>query len=121
MTRSSFKRFLVPLHITGLVYVLTLAVVEPTSRLNLARVLFLLLFRQVPALVQLVGCTIYYGKAAVLGWIPFRYAFIMLKHYYGLEAFLGFNARPVVTERVRESLRPAPRRRAMAEVTVAES
>ncbi len=34
MTRSSFKRFLVPLHITGLVYVLTLAVVEPTSRLE---------------------------------------------------------------------------------------
>ena len=116
MTRSSFKRFLVPLHITGLVYIITLAVLDPTSHLNLARVAFLLLFRQVPALVQLIGCTVYYGKAATLGWLPLRYAFIMLKHYYGLEAFLGFNARPVVTDRVRESLRPAPRRRALQEV-----
>ena len=66
MTRSSFKRFLVPLHITGLVYVTTLAVVDPTSRLNLALVLFLLLFRQVPALVQLIACTVYYRKASVL-------------------------------------------------------
>jgi cellulose synthase/poly-beta-1,6-N-acetylglucosamine synthase-like glycosyltransferase len=121
MTRSSFKRFLVPLHITGLVYVITLAVLDPTSRLNLARVAFLLLFRQVPALVQLIGCTVYYGKAATLGWLPLRYAFIMLKHYYGLEAFLGFNARPVVTDRVRESLRPAPRRRELQKVKVAES
>ncbi len=121
MTRSSFKRFLVPLHITGLVYIITLAVLDPTSHLNLARVAFLLLFRQVPALVQLIGCTVYYGKAATLGWLPLRYAFIMLKHYYGLEAFLGFNARPVVTDRVRESLRPAPRRRALQEVKVAES
>jgi cellulose synthase/poly-beta-1,6-N-acetylglucosamine synthase-like glycosyltransferase len=121
MARSSFKRFLVPLHITGLVYVITLAALEPTSLLNLARVLFLLLFRQVPALVQLVGCTLYYRKAASLGWLPVRYAFIMLKHYYGLEAFLGFNARPVITERVRESLRPAIRRRVLPEVAVAES
>lgn len=120
MTRSSFKRFLVPLHITGLVYVLTLAVMEPTSRVNLAKVLFLLLFRQVPALVQLIGCTVYYGKAALLGWLPVRYAFIMLKHYYGLEAFLGFNARPVVTDRVRESLRPV-RRPAVRELQGAES
>lgn len=121
MSRSSFKRFLVPLHITGLVYVITLAVLDPTSRVNLARVLFLLLFRQVPALVQLIGCTLYYGKARFLAWLPVRYAFIMLKHYYGLEAFLGFNARPVLTERVRESLRPAPRRRALPEVAVAQS
>jgi cellulose synthase/poly-beta-1,6-N-acetylglucosamine synthase-like glycosyltransferase len=122
MTRSSFKRFLVPLHMTALVYVTTLAVLDPTSHLNLARVLFLLLFRQIPALLQLIGCTVYYGKAGRLGWLPLRYAFIMLKHYYGLEAFLGFNARPVVTERVREAIRPAPRRgQALREVEAAES
>ena len=63
MSRSSFKRFLVPLHITSLVYVITLAA-DPTSQLNLARVLFILFFRQVPALVQLISCTMYYGKAA---------------------------------------------------------
>ena len=61
------------------------------------------------------------GRRPTLGWLPLRYAFIMLKHYYGLEAFLGFNARPVVTDRVRESLRPAPRHRALQEVKVAES
>ncbi len=86
-----------------------LAVLDPTSHLNLARVLFLLLFREVPALVQLIGCTVYYGKAAGSAGSRFATRFIMLKHYYGLEAFLGFNARPVVTDRVREALYPASR------------
>ena len=121
MTRSSFKRFLVPLHITTLVYVITLALLNPTSHLNLARVLFVLLFKAVPALVQVIGCTVYYGKARRLGWLPLRYGFVLLKHYYGLEAFLSFNARPVVTERVREALRPAPRPPAVREAELAES
>lgn len=110
MARSSFKRFLVPLHVTTLIYVVTLATLNPTSHLNLARVLFVLLFKAVPALVQVIACTVYYGKARKVGWLPMRYAFVFLKHYYGLEAFLSFNPRPVVTERVREALRPAPRR-----------
>ena len=106
LTRSSFKRFLTPLHLTTLLYVLTLAVLDPTSHVNLIRVLFVL-FQAVPSLVQLIACCVYYGKA------PARLAsralrLIMLKHYYGLEAFLSFNARPVVTERVREALLPGP-------------
>ena len=48
----------------------------------------------------------YYGKARRLGWLPLRYGFVLLKHYYGLEAFLSFNARPVVTDRVREAALP---------------
>ena len=75
--------------------------------MNLALVLFLLLFRQVPALVQLIGCTVYYRKAAALGWLPVRYAFIMLKHYYGLEAFLGFNA-PAGADRPYKGVYSAP-------------
>jgi cellulose synthase/poly-beta-1,6-N-acetylglucosamine synthase-like glycosyltransferase len=121
MTRSSFKRFLTPLHLTTLLYVLTLAVLDPTSHVNLIRVLFVLFFRELPALVQLMACCVYYGVARRLGWLPVRYAFILLKHYYGLEAFLGFNARPVLTERLREALRPAPRRPVPREVEVAES
>ena len=48
LTRSSFKRFLIPLHLTTLMYVLTLAVLDPTSHVNLIRVLFVLFFRQLP-------------------------------------------------------------------------
>ena len=121
MTRSSFKRFLVPLHITTLVYVITLAVLNPTSHLNLARVLFVLLFKAIPALVQVIGCTVYYGKARRLGWLPLRYVFVLLKHYYGLEAFLSFNPRPVMTEPVREALRPAPRTPTLREIEASES
>ena len=63
LTRSSFKRLLTPLHLTTLMYVLTLAVLNPTSRVNLIRVLFVLFFRQVPSLLQLIVCCVYYGKA----------------------------------------------------------
>jgi cellulose synthase/poly-beta-1,6-N-acetylglucosamine synthase-like glycosyltransferase len=110
--RSSMKRFLVPLHLTTLIYVIVLATMNPTSHLNLARVLFVLAFKAVPALVQVIGCTIYYRKWRTLIWLPLRYPFVLLKHYYGLEAFLSFNARPVVTPSVRTALgrarRPAP-------------
>ena len=121
MTRSSFKRFLVPLHITTLGYVIVLAIFNPTSHLNLARVLFVLLFKAVPALVQVIGCTVYYGKARRLGWLPLRYGFVLLKHYYGLEAFLSFNARPVVTDRVREALYPGHGLRPCAYTELTES
>ena len=122
MTRSAFKRFLVPLHITGLVYVIDPGRAGPDQPSQSRREwCSFCCSGRCPALVQLIGCTVYYGKAATLGWLPLRYTFVMLKHYYGLEAFLGFNARPVVTDRVRESLRPAPRRRALREVKVAES
>lgn len=104
-SRSSVKRFLVPLHLTTLTYVITLAVLNPTSHLNLARVAFVLFFKAVPALLQVIGCSVYYGKGRRLGWLPLRYAFVILKHYYGLEAFLSFNSRPVITGRVREALR----------------
>ena len=86
------------------------ALPTPTTHLNLARVAFILLFKAVPALVQVTACTIYYGKARHLGWLPLRYAFVLLKHYYGLEAFLSFNARPVITARMAEALRPPMRR-----------
>ncbi len=109
-SRSAAKRFLVPLHITTLAYVIALALFNPTTHLNLARVAFILLFKALPALVEVTALTIYYGKARHLGWLPVRYAFVLLKHYYGLEAFLSFNARPIVTARMAEALRPPMRR-----------
>ena len=109
-SRSAAKRFLVPLHITTLAYVVALALFNPTTHLNLARVAFILLLKALPALVEVTALTVYYGKARSLGWLPLRYAFVALKHYYGLEAFLSFSARPVVTARLAEALRPPARR-----------
>ncbi len=63
----------------------------------------------------------YYGKARQLGWLPLRYGFVLLKHYYRLEAFLSFNARPVMTDRVREALYPATRPPALREIELTES
>jgi cellulose synthase/poly-beta-1,6-N-acetylglucosamine synthase-like glycosyltransferase len=108
-TRAGAKRFLVPLHISTLAYVVALSIFNPTTHLNLARVGFILGFKAVPAVLQVIGCAVYYRKGRYLGWLPVRYAFVMLKHYYGLEAFLSFNARPVITDRVAEALRPAGR------------
>jgi cellulose synthase/poly-beta-1,6-N-acetylglucosamine synthase-like glycosyltransferase len=114
-TRASAKRFLVPLHITTLLYVIAVGFFEPSSRVNLARVAFVLLFQAIPAVIQTTACTIYYGKSRYLGWLPLRYFFIQLKHFYGLEAFLSFNARPVITPRIAEALRAPGRRDAPIE------
>jgi hypothetical protein len=107
-TRQAARRFLAPLHLTIFVYVIAEAIFRPSGHVNLARIAFILVFRAVPPLAQVIVFTVYYGKARELVWVPLRYWFVMLKHYYCLECFLSFNSRPVITPRLLEALRPAP-------------
>jgi cellulose synthase/poly-beta-1,6-N-acetylglucosamine synthase-like glycosyltransferase len=109
-TRQAARRLLAPLHLTILMYVLAVAILQPTGHLNLARVGFVVLFRAVPPLLQMIAWTVYYGKAKEIPWLPLRYVFVVLKHYYCLECLLSFNARPVITPRLAEALRPVPPR-----------
>jgi hypothetical protein len=53
-----------------------------------------------------VGCCLYYGKFGDLIWLPVALPFAMLKHYYSLESLLSFNARPVITARLADEIRP---------------
>ena len=108
-TRQAARRFLAPLHLTIFVYIIAEALFDPTSHVNLARIVFILLFRAVPPLALMIGWTLYYGKGKELVWLPLRYVFVLLKHYYCLECFLSFNPRPVVTDRMTEAFRPLPR------------
>ena len=108
-TRQAIKRFLAPLHLTVFTYVVAAALLNPTSHLNLVRLGFVILFRAVPAFLEIVVCTIYYRKWRELVWLPLQYLFVVLRHYYCLESFLSFNARPVITKRIAAALRPVPR------------
>jgi hypothetical protein len=114
-TRQAVRRFLAPLHLTIFMYVIAAAIFEPSSHVNLLRVFLILLFRAIPPMATMIAFTVYYGKARELIWLPLRYVFVMLKHYYCLECFLSFNSRPVVTGRIAEALRPATRIAATAE------
>jgi cellulose synthase/poly-beta-1,6-N-acetylglucosamine synthase-like glycosyltransferase len=118
-TRQAIKRFLAPLHLSVFMYVLAAAVLNPTDRLNLARLLFVMLFRAVPAALEIIVCTVYYRKWRELVWLPAQYIFVILRHYYVLECFLSFNARPVISKRLSEALRPAPRATPAVEVSEA--
>lgn len=105
-TRQAIRRSLAPLHLSVFTYVVAAAILSPTPHLNLLRLLFVLSFRAVPALIEIVACTIYYRKWRELLWLPFQYLFVVLRHYYCLECFLSFNARPVITRRIAAALRP---------------
>ncbi len=110
-SRSAAKRLLVPLHMCALIFLVTLALLDPSAHLNIVFVLAALVFKAFPGFVQLIGCTIYYRKWRELRWLPVRYIFLNLKHFYGLEAFLSFNARPALTPRMVDALRPRRRER----------
>ena len=120
-TRQAVRRFLAPLHLTIFVYVIAEAILRPSGHVNFARILFILLFRAVPPMAQMIAFTIYYRKAGELVWLPLRYVFVMLKHYYCLECFLSFNARPVITPRMLEALRPAPAAPSIAGMEAADA
>jgi cellulose synthase/poly-beta-1,6-N-acetylglucosamine synthase-like glycosyltransferase len=115
-TRQAARRFLAPLHLTIFLYIIAEATFDPTTHVNLARVMFILLFRAIPPLALMIGWTLYYGKAKELVWLPLRYVFVLLKHYYCLECFLSFNPRPVLSGRMAEALRPLPRKEAAVEL-----
>ena len=83
-------------------------ILTPTPHLNLLRLLFVIAFRAVASLLEIIACTIYYRKWRELLWLPFQYLFVVLRHYYCLECFLSFNARPVITGRIAAALRPRP-------------
>jgi cellulose synthase/poly-beta-1,6-N-acetylglucosamine synthase-like glycosyltransferase len=114
--RSSAKRWLVPINLTTLTYLLSLAIFAPTVHIDLITVVFILFFKAVPGLVQVIICATYYRKARYLGWLPLRYVFVLLKHYFGLEALLSFNARPVITPRIAAALNPRTRRSSLGPV-----
>ena len=115
-TRQAGRRLLTPLQMTILTYLLAEAVFHPSGHVNLARIAFVLVFRAAPAMVLTVVCTIYFGKARELVWLPLRYVFAVLKHYYVLECLLSFNGRPVITPRMAEELRGSRRPRVLEDV-----
>ncbi len=118
-TRQAIRRFLAPLHLSVFTYVLAAALLSPTPHLNLLRLLFVLAFRAVPALLEITVCTVYYRKWRELRWLPFQYLFVVLRHYYCLECFLSFNARPVITGRIAAALGPARPRARVVEASEA--
>lgn len=119
--RASAKRWLVPINLTTLTYLLSLAIFRPSVHVDLIKVVFIMLFKAVPGLLQVIICATYYRKARYLGWLPLRYPFVLLKHYFGLEALLSFNARPVVTPSITAALRPQWRRSRLTPVEVQRS
>ncbi|MBO0727777.1 MAG: glycosyltransferase family 2 protein [Acidimicrobiaceae bacterium] len=105
--RQALRRCIMPFRLSLLTYILAIAIFSPSVHTNLARLLLIIVLRVVPSFLQSVTCTIYYRKGKELVWLPLQYVFGLLKHYYSLETFLSFNARPVVTRRLAEALRPA--------------
>ena len=94
-TRQAVRRVLMPLRLSLLMYLIASAVFNPTVQVNLGRLGAILALRAVPAMVQTVGCAVYYRRGRELVWLPLQYVFAFLKHFYALEALLSFNTRPV--------------------------
>lgn len=94
-TRQAMRRVIMPLRLSLLCYLLADALFNPTVHVNLARVGAIVALRALPAMVQTVGCALYYRRGRELIWLPLQYVFATLKHYYALEALLSFNTRPV--------------------------
>jgi cellulose synthase/poly-beta-1,6-N-acetylglucosamine synthase-like glycosyltransferase len=105
-TRQACRRFLAPLHLTIFMFVIAEAILRPSSHVNLLRVVFILLFRAIPPMALMIGWSVYYGRARELVWLPMRYIFVILKHFYCLECMLSFSPRPVITRKMAEALRP---------------
>jgi hypothetical protein len=105
-SRSTGQRLLTPLRLAIIMYILAESLLQPTGKINLAHLVIILSLRVLPQLVFVVGCCLYYGKVRDLIWLPVELPFAMLKHYYSLESLLSFNARPVITARLAEEIRP---------------
>ncbi len=108
-TRSTGQRLLTPLRLAVLMYIIAESLLQPGGKINLAHLAIILTLRVIPQLVFVVGCCIYYGRVRDLIWLPVELPFAMLKHYYSLESLLSFNARPVITARMAEEIRPLTR------------
>lgn len=104
--RSTGQRLLTPLRLTILMYLIAESLFHPGGHINLAHVALILGMRILPSLIFVVACAIYYGKARDLIWLPIQLLFLPLKRYYSLESMLSFNARPVVTGRMLDEIRP---------------
>jgi glycosyltransferase involved in cell wall biosynthesis len=107
--RSTGQRLLTPLRLAILMYIIAESLIQPSGKINLAHLAIILTLRVVPQLVFVVACCLYYGKVRDLIWLPVELPFAMLKHYYSLESLLSFNARPVITARLAEEIRPVAR------------
>jgi len=90
-------------------YIIAESLIQPSGKINLAHLAIILTLRVLPQMVFVVACCLYYGKARDLIWLPVELPFAMLKHYYSLESLLSFNARPVITARLAEEIRPVTR------------
>ena len=105
-SRSTGQRLLTPLRLAIIMYILAESLIQPSGKINLAHLAIILSLRVLPQLVFVVGCCIYYGKVRDLIWLPVELPFAILKHYYSLESLLSFNARPVITARLADEIRP---------------
>ncbi len=94
-TRQALKRALTPFRLTLSVYLIAHAVLKPDGEINLGRIAVVILIRLIPAMILGVYLSAYYRKLRVLVWLPLELWFVLLKHWYALEGFLSFNARPV--------------------------
>jgi hypothetical protein len=108
-SRSTGQRLLTPLRLAILMYIIAESLIQPSGKINLAHLAIILTLRVLPQMVFIVACCIYYGKVRDLIWLPVELPFAMLKHYYSLESLLSFNARPVITDRLAEEIRPPAR------------
>ena len=104
--RSTGQRLLTPLRLAIIMYIIAESLIQPSGKINLAHLVIILALRVLPQLVFVIGCCLYYGKARDLLWLPVEFPFAMLKHYYSLESLLSFNARPVLTDRMADEIRP---------------
>jgi cellulose synthase/poly-beta-1,6-N-acetylglucosamine synthase-like glycosyltransferase len=104
--RSTGQRLLTPLRLAIIMYIIAESLIQPSGNVNLAHLIIILALRVLPQLLFVIGCCLYYGKARDLLWLPVEFPFAMLKHYYSLESLLSFNARPVLTDRMADEIRP---------------
>jgi cellulose synthase/poly-beta-1,6-N-acetylglucosamine synthase-like glycosyltransferase len=107
--RQGVKRTLMPLRLSLLTFILAEVFFAPSAQLNLARFGAIVGLRILPALLETACVALYYNKWRHLPYLLLQPVFAFLKHYYALEAFLSFNARPVITGRVADALRPVGR------------
>ena len=105
--RRALSLALMPFRLALLVNLIAQAIFRPSVHVNLALIGLVVLLRAVPSLLVTIACTWYYGQARALLYLPLQPVFVLLKHYYSLEAILSFNARPVISTRLAEALRPA--------------
>ncbi len=94
-TRQALRRALTPFRLALTMYLVAHSVLHPDARINLGRLLAVLVIRSLPAAVLSFYLAAYYGKLRVVLWMPLQAWFVLVKHWYALEGFLSFSCRAV--------------------------